>query len=129
MSYSDIIKCLEDATGPDRVIDAHILISVNGVTMHEDSDPSEGMFAFWQNGTCHNCTRWDAVTGSIDEALKLVNDMLPGEWIDIGGTIDENEWECNIHTEWCEVQEHSRTAPIAIMLALFRALEAKAGAA
>jgi hypothetical protein len=50
---------------------------------------------------------------------------LPGEWIDIGGMTDSTEWECNIHTDYIEVQEHGLTPPLAVLKALFRTLEAK----
>lgn len=133
--YADIIKRLEEADGPDRALDAHILVSVNGVTMHKDSDPSEGIFAFWQDGVCHNCTRWDELTASIDAAVALVELMLPGWFWRCGRTsLFPNGWaflakhapdHCDRGDEFAAADGKAQTPAIAILLSLFRALEAK----
>lgn len=69
-------------------------------------------------------------TASLSEALALAQRMLDGEWIDIGGIMgrpSRAQWECNIHTDYCEVRALAPTAPLAVLLATFRALEAKEG--
>lgn len=67
---------VERASGPDHVLDAHIHCAVRGYTMHEDSDPSTGIFAFWTGepwqSPCINCSSWSEVTASLDAALSLV---------------------------------------------------------
>jgi hypothetical protein len=139
--YSDIIERLEKATGPDHVLDAHIICAVYGYTMHKDSDPSEGIFAFWENGVCHNCSFWGEPTASIDDALAMMQRCLPG-WggllsIGTGGSIhvadiwseargkqnSEDDEENPLIGE--DAQAEHASLPVAILLALFRALEAK----
>jgi hypothetical protein len=130
--YADIIKRLEEADGPDRALDAHILVSVNGVTMHKDSDPSEGIFAFWQDGVCHNCTRWDELTASIDAAIALVERTLKTYSLSMGIDPSGNGASLVIwpngfsgYTELGPYEGCATSLPVAILLALFRALEAK----
>ena len=36
----------EQAAGPDRVLDAEILCAIHGFTIHKDSNPANGYFAF-----------------------------------------------------------------------------------
>lgn len=151
--YSDIIERLEKATGPDRVLDAAILLAIEGWTMHEDTDPKIGVFAFWEGepwkSTCHNCSSWEAVTASIDAAIALVERMLPGcevAMTDIHPDfVNENQnrhavdianglrWEtsdvCHEPIYDLQVSGSASTRPIAILIALFRALEAKESAA
>lgn len=70
---------VERASGPDHVLDAHIHCAVRGYTMHEDSDPSIGIFAFWTGdpwqSPCINCSSWSEVTASLDAALTLVRSV------------------------------------------------------
>lgn len=82
-----LLERVEKATGPDRVLDAHLMCAVNGYVMHEDSDPAEGIFAFWSGepwkSECSNCTSWAEVTASIDAALALVQEKLPGWFVSL----------------------------------------------
>jgi hypothetical protein len=124
--YSDIIKRLETAIGPDKVLSRDIFFTL-------DNDEWKAAYLKAQEpcGCPHHLAVIGAadflpdVTASIDEAMVLVNGLVPGEWFDFGGTAGEDGWECNIHTDYIEVQEHARTAPIAILLSLFKVLRAK----
>lgn len=123
---SALIKRVEKATGPDRRIDAEILCAFHGYVMHEESDPANGIFAFWDGkpweSTCHNCTIWPKVTASLDAALALVEEKLP-----------DCDWECTTarHRKgfmaavwYAEVFRADATTPaLAIVLALLRALQ------
>lgn len=65
-----------EGEGPDRELDAEIACAVNGFTMHEDSNPGDGHFAFWHGkpweSLCSNCSGWPHYTTSLDAALTLV---------------------------------------------------------
>ena len=66
-----------EGTGPDRELDAEIACAVNGFTMHEDSNPGDGHFAFWHGkpweSLCSNCSGWPHYTGpGLDAALTLL---------------------------------------------------------
>lgn len=69
---SELAERCEQATGADHVLDAEIHCALHGYEMHEDSDPSTGIFAFWENGICHNCSSWSAITVSLDAAMGLI---------------------------------------------------------
>ena len=125
--YAEIIERLEKAKAADGKIDWMIRDVVEGYDKTEGDYDSSGFRVWaWKDGKCfeidHTCTSY---TASIDAAIALVERMLPGEWVDFGGTAGEDGWECNIHTDYIEVQEHARTAPIAILLSLFKVLRAK----
>lgn len=67
-----------EGEGPDRELDAEIACAVNGFTMHEDSNPGDGHFAFWHGkpweSLCSNCSGWPHYTTSLDVALTLLTD-------------------------------------------------------
>ena len=73
----ELAERCERATGPDHALDAHIHVALCGYTIHEDTDPAKGHFAFWDGepweSICSNCSSWSALTASIDEALTLVD--------------------------------------------------------
>lgn len=100
--HAEIIDLLEKASGPDADLDWLVAASL------------------WKKG------KDTPYTGSVDAALALASSAFPDEWIDIGGMTGRDEWECNIHTDFIEVQAHASTAPLAILLAMFKALEKKA---
>ena len=70
----------EQAAGPDRALDAEILCAIHGFTIHKDSNPANGYFAFWEGepekSRCVNSSSWGRVTGSLDAAVTLV----PKDW-------------------------------------------------
>lgn len=126
-----LLTRVEAATGPDRELDAHIMCALNGYTMHEDSNPNDGIFAFWDGApwksTCHNCTIWPSPTASLDAALALVGEKLPGwDWSihcdngrAIAGIQPPSEDGCDLAD--CE----AATPALAICTAILRALIAK----
>ncbi len=71
----------EQAAGADRALDVEILCAIHGFTIHKDSNPANGYFAFWEGepekSRCVNSSSWDRVTGSLDAAVMLV----PKGWI------------------------------------------------
>lgn len=73
---NDLIARLEAATEGSHALDAEIAYRIAemtpGIMMHEDSIPGAEVFAFWQDGICHNCSRWEPFTTSLDAALTLV---------------------------------------------------------
>ena len=103
--YAEIIERLEKAQGPNYALEREIFKVL-----------ADGSINF----PPYSC--------SLEAAMSLVRTHLPGEWIDIGGMTDSTEWECNIHTDYIEVQEHGLTPPLAVLKALFRTLEAKENA-
>ena len=134
MSYSDIIKRLEDATGPDVELEGRIWCAANGYC-----------FVMWDGAGCvykeepnGDIQHMRAITerrytASIDAAIALVERMLPGWKIEIGIA---NDATCVLYSHDYSVREsvfgptgQSKTVPIAILIALFRALEAKEQAA
>ncbi len=66
----------EQAAGPDRGLDAAIMCAFYGYTIHKDSNPAEGHFAFWEGepekSKCVNCSGWARVTEHLDAAVTLV---------------------------------------------------------
>lgn len=82
MTLLELAERCERAEGPDRVLDAAIHLAVRGYTLHDETNPANGHFAFWEgepwNSPCSNCSSWTAVTDSIDEALSLI----PAGWRD-----------------------------------------------
>lgn len=137
MSSSDIIKFLEEATGPSHELSVSAL-EASGLYVFEKRgrDNKKWLYplstgyrvdpSFVYNRNFH-------VTASIDAAIALVERMLPGWKIEIGIADDAI---CVLYSRDYSVREsvfgptgQSKTVPIAILIALFRALEAKDQAA
>jgi len=63
---------VEALDGQDREVDAQIMCALNGYTMHEESSPASGSFAFWEgypwHSICHNCSSWAEPTASLNAA-------------------------------------------------------------
>ena len=102
-----LIERLEKATGPDGAIDDLLYWTLK-------QHPAKGPFA-----------RIPAYTDSIDAALGLVERVLPG-WMWYVGSVGENDMPQATITEPVEdcrdFVGHAPTAPLAILLALLRAL-------
>jgi hypothetical protein len=112
--YADIIKRLIEANGPNYALDARIWLEV---VEKPEGERDRDMIG-----------REPGYTASLRDALGLAERMLDGEWIDIGGIMgrpSRAQWECNIHTDYCETRALAPTAPLAVLLATFRTLEAK----
>ena len=123
-----ILERLRAATGPDRELDALIwLETTDGATRRESTvTSSTNLWPPYTIDETRDATgrliTVPSYTASIDAALALVERMLPGRDIAVyafGG----KEWRCIIggHTSWPKLMP----APLAILTALFAALEAK----
>ena len=121
--YADIIARLEKAEGPDREIDGFIAL-VEGWTfekMEGDRSP------YWRKpGVTDYFMRSDLprYTASIDAAIALVERILPDPAILLGYGQDA------LTKPWARISvscgsSHGATLPLAILRALFRALDAK----
>jgi hypothetical protein len=79
VSESDALRVLiervQAAVEPDRELDAMIACALRGYTIHADTDPKAGWFAYWvgkpEDSECVNCSDWPAYTGSLDAAWTL----------------------------------------------------------
>lgn len=71
-----LIQRVEAAEGPSRELDAEIACFLRGYTIHADTDPKAGWFAYWlgepEGSECVNCREWPAYTASLDAAASLV---------------------------------------------------------
>jgi len=122
---TDIIKRLKEATGPDRELDCDIAISLDFIATRE----------YWSYDYAQTVAHY---TASIDAALALVERMLPGWYY----TITSHNTSMG-NKPWCDLATHEYihgdvlvegvyfesagpTIPLAILTALFTALEAKA---
>lgn len=139
---TELLERVKAATGPDRELDALILLHLNGWTLHEETNPKSGSFAFWEgepwNSVCHNCSGWEALTASIDAALALVERCLPG-WV-VSDLCQNSRhagdpWGCELSVYYGSDPSKNRSAfsgydfpsaPLAILGALLTALIAQA---
>jgi len=110
--YSDIIKRLKAATGPDRELDFSIekfnLGDLGYVVDHWDTAQRHSIVAHY--------------TASIDAALELVERMLPGWGVKVD-TCGQAVLYAGGKSDW--YLEDASSPPLAILLALFCALEAQ----
>jgi len=137
MSYSDIIKRLEDATGPDVELEGRIWCAANGYC-----------FVMWDGAGCvykeepnGDIQHMRAITerrytASIDAAIALVERMMKTYSLSMGIDPSGNGASLVIwpngfsgYTELGPYEGCATSLPVAILLALFRALEAKEQAA
>lgn len=115
--YAEIIDRLEKATGPDRNIDVFAWTLIIGIK------PRHTFFAGRDEHV-------EKITASIDASVALVEKMLPG-WAhgyDKGqktciGFVDRHDF--NDRITGARFTATGASAPIAILIALFKALEAK----
>lgn len=141
-----LLSRLEAATGPDREIDARFAVSCGAVIMRHDAAAGFAFFhadeefpraAFLSNCTqgedeayrsLGQCLSVERYTASIDAALALAERMLPG-WMWYVGSVGENDMPQATVTEPAEdcrdFVGHAPTAPVAILIALLRALSAR----
>lgn len=116
--YTDIIARLSAATGSDSELDRAILASV-GYTWR-----GLGM-GYWHKDDSHMFSGSPSVTHSIDASIALVERMLPGaelEMTNLYGVarVTLHDVEYSFHGE--DLCNRLQTA---LLIALFRALEAK----
>lgn len=114
---------VEAATGPDRELDGRIWAATAGVTILE----WDGAGALWKDehgGLRHQRDdRIPAYTASIDAAVALVEQMLPG-W---GWSIERSGQSFNgaVWDEYDFDEAGCRSAPSALLVAFLRALMEK----
>lgn len=132
--YAEVIERVEKATGPDEALDADICIALQyggensegakNVRAHEDW-PGDILFEIDEEECCN---KTPALTASIDAALALMGKHFPGKVWYVRGHAN-GDFFCQLFTH--EVQRGldpkgtAPTAPLAILLSFFRALEAK----
>ena len=117
MTRTELLTALKAATGPSGKIDAKL-----HMFFHPEEKVKEFSMLGWRvqkdNG------KWEplpAICDSIDAALGLVAEKLPG-WDYI---LSKTNAGLTVHCLWGDVGEFGETAPLAILIALLTALEAK----
>jgi len=119
---ADIIARLEKATGPDRIADA-MIVSAFDAAPGEDWDIDEsGSIRVYVDGRRKARISPPAYTASLEAALALVGEKLPGWWPEL------KLLQSNASAKVCcegnrAFYASAPTAPIAVLIALFRALE------
>lgn len=131
--YADIIERLEKATGPDRAIDymiADLEFQKAALTTR-----TADLLPHWTEEQRRSIIA--AYTASLDAAISLVERMLPihGRMMSKGRvSVDEPLYATKIYDNYVYIGEdpHELSSaehecePIALLLAMFRALEAEA---
>ena len=123
---SELLERVEKATGPDREMDARICAAIDFREdwMKGDTTPlmwrSNGHVSMGKNGPGY---RTPEITASLDAALALVNEKLPGcQW-----TVEPGLCWIRVLTanDVDEFQGASACTPIAVLSALLRTLIAE----
>ena len=142
--YTDIIERLEKATGPDRELDARIWAFLAGVKYvghyqpyADDSGRTQVVYCVppKRKTEVTNPPRMqhaEPVTSSIDAAIALLEQIFPQENcygfekdpLGIAAFVSRNDVSSG---HWFK-EAYAPTAPLAILLATFRALEAQEAA-
>lgn len=141
--YTDIIERLTKATGPDRELDALIAFGtgafdykLSGGLEHcriergerITNDEVDVVVRNERGGGLIYAARYERYTASLDASIALVERMLPGWWwLREDGVSIRLVGPDNNDCYPSSVGRH-HIVPIAILLALFRALEAKEAA-
>jgi len=136
--YAEIIERLERASGPDRGLDARIWCVFAGVK-YRSHNPAYGSENLTQVCFTEPPKRTErvtlghgphrhakSVTASLDASLALVGERLPGWRVAINSDDHRGpEWAAMVkqHGQLWPDPELAPTAPLAVLLAMFRALE------
>lgn len=122
---ADVIERLEKAAGPDRAIDAFVSVAAGEAdTGAETYGPH-----LWRTRVA---LRAKPYTSSIDEAVALIERKLPGWDLQLFNRPKKGCWMARIKSPHYELfctkliegeEQRVSSAPIAILLALFRALD------
>ena len=124
--YTSILTALRAATGPSRELDEAVATALGyPITAGQRNYTMDWFPVIHWHGTHEPCPEW---TGSIDSALTLVGEKLPGfDWH--LSTSDDKSFcfwlRCVMQGFDMDVIEYAPTAPLAILVALFSALEAE----
>lgn len=135
--YTDIIERLQNATGPDREIDTSIWMLVTKGATRRHQRVSSATYA-WKPYVIDETRDAQGViivvpsyTASIDAAIALVERMLSGKVWYVRGKSD-GTFFCQLYTSESQrgndPKANAPSAPLAILVALFRALEAQEAA-
>ena len=137
--YADIIASLEAATGPDREIDAEICVALGyvchagtGVVTNiraaddgEAPDPEDLYYAV--DGVDDCIERTPCLTGSLDAVIALVERMLPGAEFELTTIYNIAQATLPLNgPDYFHGRSETGSLPIAMLIAMFRALEAEA---
>lgn len=126
--YEDLIERLEKVTGPDRGIDRDIAEHIVGTKYRSTQRGREWLED--SHGGVETWTRYPVpYTASIDAAIALIEKILPGSELEITNLygvarVTLHDVENSFHGS-----DPCNRINTALLIALFRALEAKAGAA
>lgn len=145
MTYSDIIKRLEEATGPDRELDARIFCAANNMIWEIDGQRVVGIdrddgnnwetIGYVDPGKYSlNFTTYrediPTYTSSLDATIAIVERMLPGWRKAIGENVHTGYWQGRVYRlRDDDIFErygcHGTSPQLAMLIAMFRALEAE----
>lgn len=129
ITFEELRQRVADATGPDHWLDAHVMCLLHGYTMHEESDPNRGVFAFWSrepwNSMCHNSTSWGCPTEDLQMLLDAMPVRLPGWSVCL--SITEHGGHCNAvigrsHPTNKVIAYDHHTLPLALLSCILDAL-------
>lgn len=143
MTLSEIIEALEKAPHGSRELDWRVAEYLEQIPAHRIIPVgwdygwyrgSETVYALWKatDSEGRSVELWQApeITTSVDAALKLIELVLPDAncW-----GIDKDERGIQAHVQrngvksghWAQFSEHRSSAPIALVLAIVKALQAK----
>lgn len=134
--YSELLSRIEQASGPDREIDADIdVLLFGGETVWKQANYTMEMYPASRRASKSHIGGFanehvPLYTASLDATVALVERMLPGWTIASIGQDDAKGWHAELRkgfrTSYSTVQLGGATTPsLALLTALFRALEAK----
>ena len=140
--FTPLIERLENATKPDRLLDANIHWTMNpqafDADAYGDDEHLKPSYCYARSGWALN--RADkayldsipvpAYTASLDATIALVERMLPGWSISITQNVHHGYWTCSLYKyNYGQIisfdARHDAKPTVALLLALFRALQAQ----
>lgn len=135
-----LIERVEKATGPDSALDVAIACTLLDARQHKAWNAANGFrprgapplpdVVFWMRHA-------RPYTSSLDAALALVEEILPGKYWYVcagrarvgeplyGAQIVDKDANGVSHDEPMGIAEHDHSAPLALILALLRALQSQ----
>lgn len=135
LTLQDLLHRVESATGPDRELDALIMVALGGARRVDEClfyGPGETTWCFSDYEHEYDMPPLPYVTASLDAALALVERCLPGaagcDWgLRYNGT-RARPYLCQVWLiDGSSVTEQAETGALALLTALLRALAAGQG--
>lgn len=132
IDLADLLARVKEATGPDRELDAQIGAALGAETSRLKSGlrMRHAPWLSWSGTHWHDLPRW---TASVDEALDLVERLIPGT-LHASGSMEDGPF-CRLVTppirkrgvpaNWGYCNATASTPPLAILSALLTALIAQ----